>query len=136
MTPYFVVDAHTYWPTEGRSLAEGLTSCPIVESAKMHHLAILSLLALAVAGCSQEIEIASLDADIAGLVGEYPEATVAVSIRDPSTRTDFDREAERLFHAASTMKVPVMIEVFRRARRGDFSLDDSLLVVNRLRPGE
>jgi beta-lactamase class A len=33
-------------------------------------------------------------------------------------------------HAASTMKVPVMAEVFRQADRGIFSLDDSLLIKN------
>jgi len=33
-------------------------------------------------------------------------------------------------HAASTMKVPVMIEVFRQAERGKFSLQDSVEVIN------
>ncbi len=35
-----------------------------------------------------------------------------------------------IFHAASTMKTPVMVEVFRQASLGKFSLDDSLLVKN------
>ena len=34
------------------------------------------------------------------------------------------------FHAASTMKVPVMIELFRRARLGELRLDDRLPVRN------
>jgi beta-lactamase class A len=34
------------------------------------------------------------------------------------------------FHAASTMKVPVMIELFRQARAGLVSLDDPLIVQN------
>jgi beta-lactamase class A len=38
-----------------------------------------------------------------------------------------------MFHAASTMKTPVMIEVFRQSREGRFSLDDSLLVRNEFR---
>ena len=38
-----------------------------------------------------------------------------------------------MMHAASTMKVPVMIEVFRQAEAGKFSLDDSLLVKNEFR---
>lgn len=33
-------------------------------------------------------------------------------------------------HAASTMKVPVMLELFRQAEAGRFSLDDSLVVKN------
>jgi len=35
-----------------------------------------------------------------------------------------------MFHAASTMKTPVMIEVFRQAQEGRFSLDDSISVRN------
>jgi beta-lactamase class A len=34
------------------------------------------------------------------------------------------------FHAASTMKTPVMIELFKQAHEGSFSLSDSLLVKN------
>src|SRR5256714_8707921 len=34
------------------------------------------------------------------------------------------------FHAASTMKVPVMIELFRRAHSGSFRMDQGLLMVN------
>lgn len=34
------------------------------------------------------------------------------------------------FHAASTMKTPVMIEVFNQAKQGRFSLDDSLVLHN------
>jgi len=33
-------------------------------------------------------------------------------------------------HAASLMKVPVMIEVFRRIDRGELKLDDPILVRN------
>ena len=34
------------------------------------------------------------------------------------------------FHAASTMKTPVMIEVFKQAAEGKFSLHDSLIIQN------
>jgi len=34
------------------------------------------------------------------------------------------------FHAASTMKTPVMIEVFKQASKGEFSLQDSLAIKN------
>lgn len=34
------------------------------------------------------------------------------------------------FHAASTMKTPVMIEVFRQAQAGKLNLDDSIVVKN------
>lgn len=35
-----------------------------------------------------------------------------------------------MFHAASTMKVPVMIEVYKQSREGRFLLDDSVVVKN------
>jgi beta-lactamase class A len=38
--------------------------------------------------------------------------------------------ADSSFHAASTMKVPVMIELFRRANTGSFRMDQGLLLVN------
>jgi len=34
------------------------------------------------------------------------------------------------FHAASTMKTPVMIEVFKQAQHGKFGLDDHLIIKN------
>ncbi len=37
------------------------------------------------------------------------------------------------FHAASTMKTPVMIEVFNQAEQGKFNLDDSLTVINQFK---
>ncbi len=39
-------------------------------------------------------------------------------------------EADTVFHAASTMKVPVMIELFRQAESGGLSLDDPLPIRN------
>ena len=67
------------------------------------------------------------------LIARHPEATVAVAVRDSETGLRLDRLADRPFHAASTMKIPVMIEVFRQAEAGRFGLDDSLLVKNEFR---
>jgi len=53
------------------------------------------------------------------------------SLRDTS-QTVFINERE-MFHAASTMKTPVMIELFKQAEAGQFSLDDSILVKNEFR---
>lgn len=38
--------------------------------------------------------------------------------------------ADTSFHAASTMKVPLMIELFRRANSGSFSMSQGLMMVN------
>lgn len=42
----------------------------------------------------------------------------------------FAINGEEVFHAASTMKTPVMVEVFKQSLAGKFSLQDSLLVKN------
>lgn len=39
----------------------------------------------------------------------------------------------QMFHAASTMKTPVMIELYRQAHEGRFDLDDSIRVKNKFR---
>nr|WKN39400.1 class A beta-lactamase-related serine hydrolase [Tunicatimonas sp. TK19036] len=41
--------------------------------------------------------------------------------------------AKEEFHAASTMKTPVMLEVYKQAAAGQFSLDDSMMVKNEFR---
>ncbi|HVS65545.1 MAG TPA: serine hydrolase [Thermoanaerobaculia bacterium] len=35
---------------------------------------------------------------------------------------------DEVFHAASTMKIPVMLELFRQAHAGELSLDDTLVI--------
>ncbi|MCA1801195.1 MAG: serine hydrolase [Rhodothermaceae bacterium] len=55
-------------------------------------------------------------------------AVVFLGLQD-STGNVLIHENER-FHAASTMKTPVMIEAFKQAEEGKFSLEDSILVKN------
>jgi beta-lactamase class A len=57
-------------------------------------------------------------------------AEVGLAFKDLETgKTVFIREKE-MMHAASTMKVPVMIEVFRQAEKGKFGLDNRLPLRN------
>jgi beta-lactamase class A len=73
----------------------------------------------------------SLRAAIERRIAEVPGAVVAVAWRDPSTGDSLDIAADSVFHAASTMKVPVMIELLRRHEAGALSLDAPILLVNR-----
>ena len=57
-------------------------------------------------------------------------AEVAVAFRTLDGRNEVLIDPDKAFHAASTMKVPVMIELFRQARAGTISLDDSLPIRN------
>ncbi|NNE70703.1 MAG: serine hydrolase [Rhodothermales bacterium] len=88
---------------------------------------------LLVSGCTTPIDVEPLEQRIDAILAQEAEATVAVAVRVPNRGLVYDRNADRVYHAASTMKIPVMIEVFRQADEGTFSLDDSLLVENRFR---
>ena len=56
------------------------------------------------------------------------EVAVVLETLDGTERLAID--PEKSFHAASTMKVPVMIELFRQADAGTLSLDEALPVKN------
>lgn len=45
----------------------------------------------------------------------------------------FEYNADHVYHAASTMKVPVMMEVFRQVEAGKLTLDQPVLVKNEFR---
>lgn len=57
-------------------------------------------------------------------------AEIAVAMQTLDGRTGLSIDPDRPFHAASTMKVPVLIELFRQARAGTLSLDEQLRVRN------
>jgi len=57
-------------------------------------------------------------------------AEVAVAFRTLDGRAELLLDPDKVFHAASTMKVPVMIELFRQAQAGKLSLDDQLPIRN------
>jgi beta-lactamase class A len=57
-------------------------------------------------------------------------AHVAIAFRTLDGRIAYALHDEESFHAASTMKIPVMIELFHQARQARLKLDDALLVKN------
>ncbi len=59
-----------------------------------------------------------------------PGAQVGLAYIDLGSSDTLFLNADTSFHAASTMKVPVMIELFRRASTGSFGMDQRLLIVN------
>ncbi|MBC7790892.1 MAG: serine hydrolase [Anaerolineae bacterium] len=59
-----------------------------------------------------------------------PGAAVGVAYANRSRDRVLHINADSSFHAASTMKVPLMIEIFRRADAGQISLDQQILLVN------
>lgn len=73
---------------------------------------------------------AALLAAIKQEFANQPEGGFAVAVKlVGGTKTFFFNEREN-FHAASTMKTPVMIEVYRQAAEGKFALTDQVPVKN------
>src|SRR4030095_12605842 len=56
--------------------------------------------------------------------------TFAVAFKDLKSGNELLINEHDTFHAASTMKTPVMIEVFKQAAKKRFSLSDSLVIKN------
>jgi len=87
-------------------------------------------------GCAPDPTIPDMDQlteDIEQLVSTYNNAVVSVSVVDLHTGTDLHLRGDRLYHAASTMKVPVLIELHRQAYLGRFALTDELILKNEFR---
>jgi len=96
----------------------------------------LLLAALLVVPRSVPAQSPSLDAlerDIRTVLDSV-EGDFAVAFRtlDDTSETLLLNE-HSMFHAASTMKTPVMVELYRQAHAGRFDLDDSIRVTNEFR---
>lgn len=63
-------------------------------------------------------------------ISQFQDKTISVSVYDLETNQEININADVIMHPASTMKVPVMMEVFRQAHEGIFSLDDKIEIYN------
>jgi beta-lactamase class A len=63
-------------------------------------------------------------------IAQEPGAQVGLAYVDLASSDTLFLNADTSFHAASTMKIPVMIELFRRATTGSFRMNQGLLLVN------
>ncbi|HEU4565131.1 MAG TPA: serine hydrolase [Gemmatimonadaceae bacterium] len=87
-------------------------------------------LALLVTTITSGAQDDSLAARIQSRIAEVPGARVGVAYVHLGRPDSLFLHADSAFHAASTMKVPVMIELFRRVDAGQLSLDQRILLVN------
>ncbi|MDQ3816260.1 MAG: class A beta-lactamase-related serine hydrolase, partial [Acidobacteriota bacterium] len=95
-------------------------------------LALLPALGGRAAGQS-ETKQPTLESKVKALVEASGAETVGVAFKDLESGGYLFIDADESFHAASTMKVPVMLEVFRQAREGRLPLDSRLPVRNEFR---
>src|SRR5207249_4486254 len=65
------------------------------------------------------------------LGGESKARAIAIALHDLETGFRFSLRGDRWFHAASTIKVAVLLAIFRAADEGRLRMDDSLHVRNR-----
>jgi beta-lactamase class A len=79
---------------------------------------------------AQSKRVDELETHIRALVEASGAETVAVALRDLQTGREILINPDASFHAASTMKVPVMLEVYRQARAGKLDLDERVAVKN------
>jgi beta-lactamase class A len=73
----------------------------------------------------------TLSDELEKLAAERKIKAIAVAVHDLETDFRFSLRGDRWFHAASTIKVAVLLAVFRGADEGRLRLDDSLHVRNR-----
>jgi beta-lactamase class A len=92
---------------------------------------LLCIFWLTIAATPARAQTSELSAKIGAVIARIPGAGVAVSFRDLATGETLDVGADVDFHAASTMKIPVMLEVLRSVEAGRLSLDQPVLLVNR-----
>jgi beta-lactamase class A len=72
-----------------------------------------------------------LNEELERLAGERKPRAIAVAVHDVQSGLRFSLQGDRWFHAASTIKVAVLVAVFRAADEGRLRLNDSLHVRNR-----
>jgi beta-lactamase class A len=89
----------------------------------------VALILVCFAGCSSRPALEKLKEQIITELGKQ-EGVYAVAFKDLQTNEELLILENERFHAASTMKTPVMIEVFRQANDGKFSLEDSIVIKN------
>ncbi|HMS16211.1 MAG TPA: class A beta-lactamase-related serine hydrolase [Planctomycetota bacterium] len=89
--------------------------------------------ALIVVGCSSpDAPSTSTDFDalLAPVLATEPEAEVAIAWRNLRTSQTFLSSGNEVMHAASTMKLAVMIEAFRRVDAGHLAMGQGVIVTN------
>lgn len=92
-------------------------------------LAFLLIKVLLLGACQPKITLSQLEKQVKAEFAKEP-GIFALAFKDLSSGNELLINAHESFHAASTMKTPVMIEVYKQAAKGQFSLADSLLVIN------
>ncbi|MEK6410771.1 MAG: serine hydrolase [Acidobacteriota bacterium] len=98
-------------------------------------LSLVGILVIGSLGLSRAITVSpaapnDLNKKVEELIRASGAETVAVAYYDLATGDELLINPDATFHAASTMKVPVMMEIFRQAAAGKLSLDRRIAIKN------
>src|SRR5712692_871485 len=94
---------------------------------------LIGMLAFLAAAPAAAQHLDSLRSAIAARIAQAQASAVGVYFHDLGTGDTLLVGANARFHAASTMKVPVMIQLFRDRDAGSLTLDDSIPITNDFR---
>ena len=103
---------------------------------RIHSAAAATLFVASLFGCpvtfAQDAKLAAAQTAIQQRITASG-ADVAVYFKTLDGKAEWSVRADDVFHAASTMKIPVLIELFRQAQQGKVKLDDKIVVKNEFR---
>ena len=86
-------------------------------------------LSVCAVGFAQDAKLATAESAISARIAKSG-ADVAVYFRTLDGKAQWSVRADDVFHAASTMKIPVMVELFHQVQEGKVKLTDTLLIKN------
>ena len=82
---------------------------------------------------TQDRDTAQLRERVGAIKSDAGAVALGVAVRDLETSMEFDYESDRWFHAASTIKVPILVGVFGAVHAGELLPQSRLHVRNRFR---
>ena len=89
----------------------------------------VSVFVIATLSLAQDAKLASAEGQIEKRITDS-HAEVGVAFASLDGKAEYLFQADEVFHAASTMKIAVMIELFHQAREGKLRLDDPITIRN------
>ena len=98
----------------------------------IHRIFLFLSIIIIFTACSNRMTLNKLTDQINRKLSEQ-KGNFAIAFKDLTTGEQILINDQMFFHAASTMKTPVMIEVYRQAAAGAFSLQDSFVIKNEFR---
>lgn len=100
----------------------------------VYRIAFITILitTIMVSACDQTGTPEQLKQQIETELAKHP-GTYAVAFKDLRSGEEILINSHTSFHAASTMKTPVMIELLKQAEQGSYRLTDSVIVKNEFR---